>query len=109
MNIEWLAVRAERRVADFMFDEIDASVAERYTRMLELTRNVSYCPLDVVARNLLTGQNETRTIEMGGNADFRPSRQHCGRREIHADLRGGRSSELALAAPCGAFAGCPAK
>lgn len=83
----------ERQVADFMFDEIDVSVADRYTRMLERTQNVSYRRHEVVARNLLTGQNETRVIEIRANADFRLDTVHLGSIAV-----AGKSDPLVFAA-----------
>lgn len=76
--IDGFMENAERGLANFMFDEIDMAVADRYARMLERTRNVSYRRHDVTARNLVTDQNETRSIEMRANADFRLDTVHLG-------------------------------
>lgn len=61
---------AERQLSDFHFDQIDRSLAERYTRMIERTCNISFRRHEVKARNLATGQDEVRAIEMRAHADF---------------------------------------
>ena len=55
---------AEMKVSDFYFDQIDASIAERYRKTIERTRHISFSKHDVTARNLATGENEARTVEM---------------------------------------------
>ena len=55
---------AEMRVSDFHFDQIDAPIADRYKTMIERTRHISFSKREVTTRNLATGQDESRTIEM---------------------------------------------
>src|SRR5262249_18261277 len=76
-----------------MFDQIDASVADRYSRMLERSRNVSCRRRDVVARNLQTAQNETRAIKIQANASFRLDTIHLG-----SIVVAGKSDPLVFAA-----------
>ncbi len=50
------------QVSDFYFDQLDAPIAERYKKMIECTRHISFSKHDVTARNLATGKNETSHI-----------------------------------------------
>ena len=70
---------AERRISDLYFDQIDSPLAERYSRMIERTRNISFRRHEVKARNLETGKDEFRVIEMKAQADFRLNAIHVGK------------------------------
>ena len=70
---------AERQLSDFHFDQIDRFLAERYTRMIERTRKISFHRHEVKARNLATGQDEVRAIEMRAHADFPLDAVHVGK------------------------------
>lgn len=61
---------AEKQLSDFHFDQIDRSLAERYTRMIGHTRNISFRRREVKARNLETGEDEVRAIELRTHTDF---------------------------------------
>lgn len=70
---------AEKNRSDFHFDQIDRSLAERYTRMIERTRNISFHRHEVKARNLATGKDEVRVIEMRVQAGASLDTTHVGK------------------------------
>jgi hypothetical protein len=66
------------KMTDLHFDEIDAPVGRRYMEKIEQTRNIGSSTRDVKARNLVTGEDEVRSISFSAHADFELNTKRVG-------------------------------
>lgn len=82
---------AELQCSDLWFDEIDEPVAKRYQQRVERTKSIDKLSRRVKARNLVTGKDEFRGIELSSKADFELNVKRIG--DIHI---AGKSDPLVL-------------